>query len=310
MTNDVTIIAGPCSVDENNLKQIYEIADITIDTLDGPRKAVYGTRVVGLKSRTNLEHSTDIMGMDFEAIMHNITNPDDQQQMPSIELAAKIVADTGLLVATELLIPHIQLPLFARAGIPAGKLLGWSPAVNMLGWPIYETAVIAKKQGWAVGIKNGKWLGEELRIAESPDYIGETSMEKAWKGLADYAIIADEVVMIQRGVDVPGKGDFRNAVIHHTALRVKKALLSKYPGKTVKMYLDPSHSYGPKLRAEIPQAIVDAMKINIDATTALYDGAMVEVGDSKTDTEQHITVAELRWVINEISKIRPLRTRA
>lgn len=44
----LTIIAGPCSVDQNNISEIFEIADITVkNQRDQTQKAVAGTRVVG-----------------------------------------------------------------------------------------------------------------------------------------------------------------------------------------------------------------------------------------------------------------------
>ena len=44
----VQIIAGPCSVDNQNIEQIYEILEIP---------EIFGTRVIGLKSRTALDTS-------------------------------------------------------------------------------------------------------------------------------------------------------------------------------------------------------------------------------------------------------------
>ena len=56
------IIAGPCSVNVNNVKELHEIAGFN----KGQKKVIYGVRVVGLKSRTELKHSNDYMGMDFD----------------------------------------------------------------------------------------------------------------------------------------------------------------------------------------------------------------------------------------------------
>jgi hypothetical protein len=207
------------------------------------------------------------------------------------------------------MLPHIQMPLYEKIGIPSGKLLAWNPAINQLGWPILETAISAKKNNWNVGLKNGKWLGERLEIAESESYSGETSLEKQWKGCVDYAALSDHITLIQRGVDVPEKGLFRNALIHNTAMRTKKAVLEKYKDKDIQLYFDPSHSYGPKLRDKIVEGIIEAMKLKINENDYLYDGVLIETGTSKTDTEQHITVDELKYVINELAKFRVIKGR-
>ena len=105
--------------------------------------------------------------------------------------------------------------------------------------------------------------------------------------------------MIQRGVDDAEKGDFRNLPIHQCAKRVKQA--TGYG-----MLFDPSHSFGPKLRDKIVEGTIEAMKMKIDDGNWLYDGILVEVGTSTTDTEQHITISELSNLIDEISKFREI----
>ena len=105
--------------------------------------------------------------------------------------------------------------------------------------------------------------------------------------------------MIQRGVDEPDKGDFRSLPIHQCAKRVKQAT-------GYQMLFDPSHSYGPKLRAKIVEGTIEAMKIKLDNGDWLYDGALIEVGTSTTDTEQHITINELSKIIDEISNFREI----
>lgn len=44
----------------------------------------------------------------------------------------------------------------------------------------------------------------------------------------------------------------------------------------------------------------------IDEENYLYDGALIEVGRSKTDTEQHITIEELDYLCQQITKFREL----
>jgi hypothetical protein len=48
------------------------------------------------------------------------------------------------------------------------------------------------------------------------------------------------------------------------------------------------------------------MKMKINENEYLYDGILIETGRSKTDTEQHISVEELKILCKEISKFRVL----
>ena len=44
----------------------------------------------------------------------------------------------------------------------------------------------------------------------------------------------------------------------------------------------------------------------IDEENFLYDGILIEVGRSKTDTEQHITVKELKELCCQLAEFRDL----
>jgi len=66
------IIAGPCSIDYQNIEDIYKIAEIKVETKTGKKKAVFGVRVVGLKSRTSYNPSGKGMGIDFEIYQKNL----------------------------------------------------------------------------------------------------------------------------------------------------------------------------------------------------------------------------------------------
>jgi len=304
--NAVSIIAGPCSVDENNIQEIHKIAEITVQNRLGHRqKAVSGTRVVGLKSRTDLDATGDGMGMDYEIYQKNIQTLmrggaiRDFEPLPSALLSQQIMKQTGMMIATEVMNPIIQLPSFEHR-LPAGMFLPWNPSVNQLGWHIEQTAVFARRNGWHIGIKNGKWIGDHLQSADHEEYQGKTTMEKTWAGLVKYVgDIQSSIILIHRGVDVPGKGDFRNAVVHNIARRVKTATGAL-------MFFDPSHSYGPKLRSHIVGAVAEAMRMKISQDEYLYDGVLIEVGTSKTDTEQHISVAELRELVSVLASFRDL----
>ena len=302
----ITIIAGPCSVDDSNIKEIKEIAEIEVRSRKGNKqRAVAGTRVVGLKSRTELDLEGVGMGMDYSVYKRNSEillhggKIADFEVLPSAIIAKDLADETDMIIATEIMNPIIQMPSY-EGRIGAGKLLPWNPAVNQLGWQIEQTAAFAKKNSWHIGIKNGKWIGDHLHTANTEEYPGKTTMEKTWAGMVKYAVgIKQDIILIHRGVDVPGKGNFRNAPVHSIAKRVKK-------DTKVKLFFDPSHSYGPKMRDHIVSAVIDAMKMTIGNDEFLYDGVLIETGTSSTDTEQHITVLELQTLARELSRFRDL----
>src|SRR5258708_38719288 len=93
-----TIIAGPCSIDENNLDEIiHGIAEITV--YDGAYRGIKGTRTVGLKSRTALDVSGKGMGIDWDAIQQMRKLPErDRLDIipPSVQMAEIIRKETGL----------------------------------------------------------------------------------------------------------------------------------------------------------------------------------------------------------------------
>jgi hypothetical protein len=301
---ELKIIAGPDSIDDYNIKEIYQIADIKVNG----KKAIFGTRTVGLKSRTGFDEKNSdsgFMGFDFDVIMRNFDifglggTADDLKPLPSIDMAEKIYRDTGLLCSTEIMLPAIQLACIAKS-FKFKPFMIWNPSVDQLGWHVRQMAGFAGEYGWTVGLKNGKWLGEDYEIAEDPNFTGTTSIEKVWSGLVDYAKLAPETILIQRGCDLPRKGQYRNLPIHQTAKRTKLA----NPG--ISLYYDPSHTLGPNMRNEIVKNTIEAMKMKIDENTYLYDGILIEAGTAKCDTHQHITVKELEEMANELAQFRDL----
>jgi len=305
MTNQkITIIAGPCSVNENNIDQLFRIANISVTNLiNKNQRAIWGLRVVGLKSRTSMNSTGEGMGMDFHEYTHNadlVTSNrpvDGLKMLPSVEIARRLVKETGLTVATEIMDPVIQLPLYEKV-IPKNKLFIWNPAVNQLGYQMYIMGIYAERNGWYIGIKNGKWLGE---VSDGNVNI----MEKNWIGQTSFAtkdkqfLLRDRIAMIHRGVDVAGKGKFRHLPVHDSAEKVKKMT-------RVKMFFDPSHSLGRFLRDQIVDQTVLAMQMKTNKEEYLYDGILVEVGTSTTDAEQHITIEELQRLCDEIIKFREI----
>lgn len=303
-TQKVTIIAGPCSVNEDNIQQLYSIADIEVVNRNGlSQKAIWGIRTVGLKSRSSMNAKGEGMGFDFLNYMHNAKQVIGGASFVglkttrSIEIAKKLVQDTGVIVGTEIMDPLVQLPVYERE-IPNGKLFIWNPAVNQLGFQMYAMGMYAERNNWFIGIKNGKWLGS----APEDQF---NIMEKNWAGQISFATedgnfgLKNRIAMIQRGVDIVGKGGFRNLPVHNSAEKVKT--------KTgAKMFFDPSHSYGPLLRDEIVEATIKGMQMTVPDGSYLYDGILIEVGDSTTDTGQHITIDELRTICTEVAKFRDL----
>ena len=307
--SDIKLFAGPDSLDDHNIDEVYQMAEMKVHG----QPALYGARTVGLKSRTNFDRNNSdqgFMGFDFEAIMQNFNifghggTTDDLVPLPTVQMAEKLYRDTGLIGSSEIMLPAIQLACIKKS-FANDPFLVWNSAVDQLGWHIRQMAGFAQEHGWTVGLKNGKWLGEEYKIAEKPDFKGKTSIETVWDGLVNYASIAPETVLIQRGCDLPAKGEYRNQPIHYTALRTKRRHLDK----NVSLFFDPSHSLGPKLRDQIVAKTVEAMRMKLDDDHYLYDGILIEVGTAKCDTHQHITIAELQQLVDELSDFRTLAGR-
>jgi len=300
----VTIIAGPCSLNNDNVEQLYRIADIyVVNSFRKSQRAIWGLRIVGLKSKTSMNSIGDGMGMDFHEYLYNanlITSQksiDEFKIYPSVTIAKQLVEKTGLVVASEIMNPVIQLPIYEKM-IPKSKFLLWNPAVNQLGHQMHIMGIYAERNSWFIGVKNGKWFGE---ISDG----GINIMEKNWIGQISFVTqdnqfhLRDRIFMIHRGVDVEGKGKFRHLPVHDSAEKVKKMT-------GVKMFFDPSHIYGRFMRDQIVEQTILAMQIKTAGGEYLYDGILIEVGTSKTDTEQHITIEELKVLCNEISKFRDL----
>ena len=307
MNNDIynlEIIAGPCSITPENTEEVIN-ETAKIQTPDGKR-AIFGTRVVGLKSRTSLDLNGEGMGIDSQAIQKALSLPPHEREqitIPSVELAEKIAKATGMLIATEIMIPHIQLPFYEQKKVFYGNFLPWNPAVEQLGWNMLEINEFAKRNKWDIGIKHGKFLGKDpLEVANHPDYNGETMLEKVVLGLTTYvAGYPRDLIIIHRGVDVPRKGDSRNAIAHEIMKRIKR----KAP--FAKIYFDPTHTIGPKLRHTIIPETIEAMNLRVD-NDFLYDGLLMEAGTSPTDTDEHVTIKELQELVTILSSFRKLRS--
>lgn len=259
------IIAGACSIDQENKKEALELADIP---------EVWGVRCVGLKSVTS---PRDFMGVDQKAYF------DGDEYPPSIKIA-KEIANKGKYVGLELM-DIAQLDWYEDID----KMFIWNPAINQLGYPIYQTAKRAKKD-WYMGLKNPKWHGDaETQVEGNP----LTNGEKNWLGNAKYAELggAKNIVMIQRGIDAPNKGSYRNIPNHAGSARLKKL--------GYEVWFDPSHTFGQLMRDEIVPRTIQVMGMKIDGDW-LYSGLLIEVGTSQTDSFQHISIDELKTLIHAL----------
>jgi len=300
---DVFIIAGPCSINYNNIYIIDDIANIEINN----KKVVFGTRIVGLKSRTEFHSDSKLMGIDCEIYLENLDNFiknhsfKNFQKLPSIDIANNAIKKYNILVSTEIMDPSIQMFTFDKY-LPNDKVMVWNPAVNQLGWNQLIMSKFCKKNNWLLGFKNPKTLGgkyEEINKNNDSFYV-----KQIWSKLTTYTsfLSNDNKILIHRGVEIPEKGDFRSALIHDIAKKVKLET-------GCKLFFDPSHSYGPKLRDKIPNAIIESLQMKINEDEYLYDGIIVETGFSLTDNDQHISVEELTKVLKEVSKFREFKIR-
>lgn len=298
--HDLEVIAGHCSVNPESLAELYEMSEIQVsDGRGGTQRALSAVRFVGLKSRTEYNPTGEGMGIDFPVIEQAIMFGSSDEIPPSVLLSQQFVQETSMGVAAEIMLPDIQLPFYENR-IPRGQFFPWNPSVNQSGWSVRQMAHIASRNNWTVGLKNGKWLGEPLEQVIQPDSETITSMEKTWQGLATFAAASKcKVAFIHRGVDIPEKGEHRNALVHEVAKRLAKKV--PHAGR----YFDPSHSLGPKLRDGIVRSTIETMRMTI-GNEFLYTGILIETGTSATDTYQHITVDELRTMLKEISKFRKL----
>ncbi len=299
---EVAIIAGPCSINEDNFHELFHLASMEVANRNGKaQRAISGIRVVGLKSRTNYTPDGKDLGIDYAHYLHNLSvyqqggSIKDLVMMPGIEMAKQVADETGLLVATEIVSPLIQVPLYERL-LKNNDMLLWNPAVLQIGWHFMEMAQFITNTNWKLGLKNPKWQGKQKYDATSHTEL--SSMEKAWLGLSSYvAGFKERIVFIHRGVSIADSGMYRNMPLHESAKKIKQITGAK-------IYFDPSHSFGPKLRDKIVDGTIDAMKMTFGEDEYLYDGILIEAGTSRTDSEQHITHGELQDLVDTLAEFR------
>lgn len=291
----IKIISGPCSIDNLNKSEIFESLKISFSG----KPALYGVRVVGLKSRTSFDPVNQFIGIDVDVYLENLeillNNSFNFKIAPSIEISNEIHSMYGdIYTATEIVDPWLQCLNLSRFSF-SNKVIIWNPAVMHLGFPIKVMTKFAQKNKWIVGLKNGKNIGSSIESSEILNE--ETSMDKSWAGLLSYA--NDSAFFIHRGVEIKNTEGFRNLPVHKLCERVKRKTEKEF-------FFDPSHICGPKKRSDILDITIDAMKMRIESGEYLYDGILVETGTSKSDTEQHITISELENLISKLSKFRKL----
>lgn len=276
---NLKIIAGPCSIDRVNINQAIEI---------GKMPEVYGVRCVGLKSVTS---PRAFMGIDQEWYFRG-----QEGEAPSLKLARRIVQMTGKKVAFELM-DSVQLVDYLDSFFK-GKVFVWNPAIAQLGYPIYRLATTGKHLGWKIGLKNPKWWGdEETEIKGVPVNNGE----KNWYGNAKFSEAGGIIpVMIYRGVNIDNSEgvEYRNFPMHSSAKKMKDL--------GYKVWLDPSHICGEKMRHQIVEKTLEWLNLRDGKGGFLYEGLLIEVGDSQTDTGQHITLEEFKELIKRIKEFREI----
>lgn len=303
---EISIIAGPCSVNENNIYELYQLAGMEVTGSNGGlQRALTGIRVVGLKSRTTYKPGARELGIDYQSYMLNLeelrkgSSIHELKMMPSIELAYTLALETGIMIATEIVSPLIQAPLYQRL-LGDFNVLVWNPAVMQLGWNLPETVKFMNRKKWFLGLKNPKWTGRKRMDSLTQTELN--GMEKTWIGMRSYAAgVEDRVIFIQRGVSSPDSGMYRNMPLHESSKKVKQLTGSK-------MFFDPSHSYGPKLRDKIVEGTIEAMKMMVSENEYLYDGILIEAGTSFTDSAQHITLDEMKYLASSLAEFRKLAT--
>lgn len=298
---DLEIIAGHCSFQPENLAELYDLSEIQVSDAHGnQRRALSAVRFVGAKSRTEKFESVSEMGLDAPIIEQAILTGKNSEPLPSVIFAQKFIQETGMGIASEIIAPHIQLPWYEKM-INEKKFMPWNPSCDQLGWTIFQIATYAAKNNWTIGLKNGKWLGATFEEATRQLNPTVTSMENTWMGLATYAQkTGSKIAFIHRGVDIPEKEKYRNIPVH----RVVEHLAHSFP--KAKRYFDPSHSLGEKLKDCIVDEIINVMKMKT-GNDFLYNGLIVETGTSPTDTNQHISIEQTRYALNEVAKFRQLR---
>ena len=296
---NLKIIAGPCSVNKDSLNELFDIAQIKINS----KPAVWGLRVVGLKSRTRFTMSQREMGVDLKTFLDNQQTVLKSKSIAalkvpkSVKIAFKVYSETKLLVATEIMDPLIQIPFYEKY-FPKEKVLFWNPAVNQLGWPLLSAGKFVERNKWFLGIKNPKWLGGSLKNSLNGEK--ETSFEKTWRGLTSYARVSKKrLILIHRGIDIAQKRNFRNYPVHSLAERVKERT-------GLNLFFDPSHTLGEKMREKIIPYTLKAMSLLTKKGDFLYDGILIEVGRSFTDTNQHLSIEEFKELCYRLSKFRIL----
>jgi hypothetical protein len=313
-SSPLEIWAGHCSENKNNIEETERIARQTIRNPRTGRqqRIVNRTRGVAFKSRTGLKDLLSYMGMDWKAIQANDTmymegkGHLDYLLYPSLIHLSNISRATGVGVASEILMPHLQLPVWGRY-FKGKSFQPWTAAVDSKGTSAMEFANWANRFGWDIALKNPKISGKrtytELLTAPQKE-IEKTTVFSTWQGAWSWAGSNQNTTMIHRGVDMPsdleGMDTFRNLPIHRVA-----AALQAVTG--CNLGYDPSHINGQGRKEHIVEdAIEAAQTINPFTGNPQYQVLLLEVGNSTTDTEQHITLNQLQQIGETVIQWRPL----
>lgn len=322
------IVHGPCQTStRREVDYLKDSATATVTNQNGISVPVaYGLRFCVEKSRTNLSPDRSGMGVVYEQweryskqLIHATLHGGVMPPIPVTEAALwaeEIQAQSGITLAMEIM-DWVHASLFV-GHIQPGLGMLWTPSVMNLGEPAQMEAEVAGENNWIFGIKNGKWYPRTL-----PNKDGEvkvTSLEKTQAGMGTYAVgvthLPKELVLIQRGMDVPEKGLHRNLHDHQSA-RLAKQLLEDLLEKQgihvpVACAFDPSHVKGGELIHEIVPSAIEASTLLDLKGKPLYNMLLIESMEKggeipKSDADQHITGDDVQLLATAIAQLRPIQ---
>jgi len=330
----IGIITGPCQTsDRHGVDYLKSLSTMRVTNPGGIQVcAIAGERLCTIKSRTDLnpaDAARSGMGVDFpiweafsKQVINMIRNNGALLQKPVMQgaLWAKEIQDStgGMPIAFEAM-DWMHAMLMMDHILP-GTAIPWSPSVKTSGHEMETLSEVVGEHGSVLGIKGPKFYPELLprRIEDGP-----TSMENTWTGLGMYALgatcIPKTIMLIERGRDVPNKGDWRNMPDHNSARMAKQMLQKKIEDAglagevLVTMAYDPSHTNGPKRVSCIVEDAIDAARqMDITGKEPLYNMLLIESKDKAappplSDAGQHITGEQVQDIADGIAQFRPIR---
>ena len=329
----IKIITGPCQTSDRwGVDYLKSLATMQVTNPNGVQiQAIAGGRLCTIKSRTELnptDRERSGMGIDFSVweefskqVIQAIKNSEKPPPLPITrggQWAEEIQNNTGGMPLAFEAMDWMHAMLMMGHMLP-GTGTAWSPSVLTLGHSIQTLSEVVGDRGGTLGIKGPKFYPAALpRCIED----GPTLMEATWVGLGMYALgatqIPKEILLIERGRDVPNKGNWRNIPDHNSARLAKQMLQRKVNDAglssqtQISMAYDPSHTNGPK-RVEfiVEDSINAAGQMDLNGEP-LYEVILVESKEKKapaplSDAGQHISGEQIQDIIDGIARFRPIK---